>query len=36
VREQGSELEVALADGADPQRILEELVRGGVRLRSSR
>jgi ABC-2 type transport system ATP-binding protein len=33
VREQGSELEVALADGADPQRILEELVRGGVRLR---
>jgi ABC-2 type transport system ATP-binding protein len=33
IREQGSELEVALAAGADPQRLLEELVREGVQLR---
>ncbi|MBR9989993.1 MAG: ATP-binding cassette domain-containing protein [Gemmatimonadetes bacterium] len=33
VREHGSELEIALRDGADPQALLEQLVRGGVRLR---
>jgi ABC-2 type transport system ATP-binding protein len=33
VREQGRDLEVALRDGADPQRLLNELVAEGVRLR---
>jgi ABC-2 type transport system ATP-binding protein len=33
VREHGNELEVALRDGADPQSLLEQLVRAGVRLR---
>jgi ABC-2 type transport system ATP-binding protein len=33
VREHGTELEVALRDGADPQRLLHELVATGVRLR---
>ena len=33
VREQGNELEVSLRAGADPQSLLEQLVRSGVRLR---
>jgi ABC-2 type transport system ATP-binding protein len=33
VREHGNELEVALREGTDPQALLEELVRAGVRLR---
>jgi len=33
VRENGTELEVALREGTDPQRLLDELVRAGVRLR---
>ena len=33
VREHGTELEVALRDGADPQQLLHELVSAGVRLR---
>jgi ABC-2 type transport system ATP-binding protein len=33
LREQGTELEVALRDGADPQALLQDLVRGGIRLR---
>jgi ABC-2 type transport system ATP-binding protein len=33
VREHGRELEVALRPGGDPQALLEELVRGGMRLR---
>lgn len=33
VREHGRELEVALRSGADPQALLEELVRTGTRLR---
>jgi ABC-2 type transport system ATP-binding protein len=33
VREHGSDLELSLRDGADPQALLEQLVRSGVRLR---
>ena len=33
VREHGNELEVALRDSANPQSFLEDLVRGGIRLR---
>jgi ABC-2 type transport system ATP-binding protein len=33
VREHGRDLEVALGDGADPQRLLSDLVAAGVRLR---
>ena len=33
VREHGTELEVALRDSADPQALLHQLVRAGVRLR---
>jgi ABC-2 type transport system ATP-binding protein len=33
MREHGNELELALRDGADPQALLEQLVRAGVRLR---
>jgi ABC-2 type transport system ATP-binding protein len=33
VREHGTELEVALRDGADPQHLLQQLVAAGVRLR---
>jgi ABC-2 type transport system ATP-binding protein len=33
VREHGNELEIALRDDADPQTLLEQLVRTGVRLR---
>jgi ABC-2 type transport system ATP-binding protein len=33
VREHGNELDVALRDGADPQALLQELVRAGIRLR---
>ncbi|HEX2167736.1 MAG TPA: ATP-binding cassette domain-containing protein [Longimicrobiales bacterium] len=33
VREHGTELEVTLRDGADPQALLQQLVRGGMRLR---
>ncbi|HSK18076.1 MAG TPA: ATP-binding cassette domain-containing protein [Longimicrobiales bacterium] len=33
IREHGSEVEVGLADGADPQRLLEELVASGIPVR---
>jgi ABC-2 type transport system ATP-binding protein len=33
IREQGTEIEVALRAGADPQQLLQQLLRSGVRLR---
>jgi ABC-2 type transport system ATP-binding protein len=33
MREHGNELELALADGADPNTLLQHLVSNGVRLR---